>query len=43
MEMPGSGVKNTKKYISFSEQVWEMYERVTGQERFEFFRKKVLQ
>jgi four helix bundle protein len=43
MVMPGSGVKNTKKYISFSEQVWEMYERVTGQERPEFFRKKVLQ
>jgi four helix bundle protein len=43
MAMPGAGVKHTKKYVSFSEQVWEMYERTTGKERPEFFRKKVLQ
>jgi four helix bundle protein len=43
MIMPGGGVKHTRKYVSFSEQVWEMYERTTGQQRPEFFRKKVLQ
>ena len=43
MIMPGAGVKHTKKHVNFSEQVWEMYERVTGKERPEFFRKKVLQ
>jgi four helix bundle protein len=41
MVMPGSGVKNVRKFVPFSEQVWEIYERTTGQERPEFFRKKV--
>jgi four helix bundle protein len=40
MVMPGSGVKNIRKVKSWSEEVWEMYERVTGQQRPEFFRKK---
>jgi four helix bundle protein len=42
MVMPGSGVKNTRRYVSFSEQVWEMYERTTGQQRPEIFRKKAV-
>jgi len=29
----GSGVKNMRRVKSWSEQVWEMYERTTGQER----------
>lgn len=40
MVMQGSGVKNIRKIPSWSEQVWEMYERVTGEERPEFFRHK---
>jgi four helix bundle protein len=40
MLMPGSGVKNTRKFVSFNEQVWELYERATGQQRPEMFRKK---
>lgn len=40
MVMPGSGVKNIRKVPSWSEQVWEMYERVTGEQRPEFFRRK---
>jgi four helix bundle protein len=43
MVMPGAGMKHTRKYVNFSEQVWEMYERTTGKERPEFFRKKVTQ
>lgn len=39
MVMPGSGVKNIRKMPSWSEQVWEMYERVTGEQRPEFFRR----
>jgi four helix bundle protein len=41
MIMPGAGVKHTKKHVNFGEQVWEMYERRTGKERPEFFRKRV--
>jgi hypothetical protein len=37
--MAGSGVKNIRKIPSWSEQVWEMYERVTGEQRPEFFRR----
>lgn len=33
MVMPGSGVKNIRKVAPFSETVWELFERVTGQER----------
>jgi 23S rRNA-intervening sequence protein len=39
MVMPGAGVKTIKKVPSWSEQVWELYERTTGRERPEFFRK----
>ena len=41
MIMPGSGVKNMRKYKSWREEVWEMYERVTGKPRPEFFQGKV--
>jgi hypothetical protein len=40
MVMQGSGVKNIKKIVPWSEQVWEMYETVTGEQRPEFFRRK---
>ena len=40
MVMDGSGVKKMIKRPSWSEQVWEMYERVTGEQRPEFFRRK---
>lgn len=40
MVMPGSGVKNIRKIPSWSEQVWELYERVTGEQRPEFFQRK---
>src|SRR5262249_12791994 len=40
MVLPGSGVKNMRKVKSFSEEVWELYERITGQERPELFRPK---
>ena len=33
MVMPKSGVKNQRKYVSWTEQVWENYERITGQKR----------
>ena len=33
MVMPGSGVKHKRKYVSWTEQVWENYERITGQKR----------
>jgi hypothetical protein len=38
MVLGGSGVKNLRKTKSWSEEVWELYERVTGQQRPEFFR-----
>jgi four helix bundle protein len=40
MVMPGSGVKNIRKLPNFREEVWELYERVTGQQRPEFFRRE---
>ncbi|MEX1094866.1 MAG: four helix bundle protein [Planctomycetales bacterium] len=40
MVMPKSGVKHIRKVTPWSEQVWELYERVTGQERPEMFRPK---
>jgi four helix bundle protein len=38
MVMPRSGVKNMRKVPNWSEQVWEIYERVTGKPRPEMFR-----
>jgi four helix bundle protein len=38
MVMQGSGVKNIRKVKPWSDQVWEIYERITGQPRPEFFR-----
>ena len=40
MVLPGSGVKNLRKCKSWTEEVWECYERLTGQPRPEFFRQK---
>jgi four helix bundle protein len=40
MVLAGSGVKNLRKCKSWSDEVWEMYERVTGQSRPEFFQKQ---
>jgi four helix bundle protein len=38
MIMPGSGVKNLRKGPSWTDQVWEIYERFTGKPRPEVFR-----
>jgi four helix bundle protein len=43
MILPGSGVKNVRKRSEWSGDVWEIYERVTGKERSEFFRQKQTQ
>jgi four helix bundle protein len=40
MVLPGSGVKNLHKFKSWTEQVWETYERLTGKPRPEFFQQK---
>jgi four helix bundle protein len=40
MVLGGSGVKNVRKVKPWREEVWELYERVTGQQRPEFFRAK---
>jgi four helix bundle protein len=40
MVLAGSGVKHIRKYKSWSEQVWETYERLTGKPRPEFFQQK---
>jgi four helix bundle protein len=40
MVMPGSGVKHMRKQVNFTEEVWETYERITGQPRPEMFRRK---
>jgi four helix bundle protein len=40
MILGGSGVKNTKRVRNWSEEVWEWYERITGEQRPEFFRQK---
>jgi four helix bundle protein len=39
MVKPGSGVKHLRKMPSWTEQVWEMYERLTGKPRPPLFRK----
>jgi len=38
MIQPGSGVKHMRKQTSWTEEVWERYERITGKERPELFR-----
>ena len=38
MVKPGSGVKHFRKRTNWSEEVWEIYERITGQQRPEVFR-----
>jgi hypothetical protein len=40
MVLRGSGVKNVRKVKSWSEEVWEHYERITGKPRPEMFRPK---
>lgn len=40
MVLHGSGVKNIRPRQNWSEQVWELYERLTGEQRPEFFREK---
>lgn len=40
MVMSGSGVKNVRKVKPWNNEVWEIYERITGQARPEFFRQK---
>lgn len=35
----GSGVKHMRKVPNFTDEVWEMYERVTGQQRPEMFQR----
>ncbi len=39
MVLSGSGVKNIRKYKSWTDEVWECYERLTGKPRPEFFQK----
>lgn len=34
----GGGVKHTRKQKSWNDEVWEIYERITGEERPELFR-----
>lgn len=38
MVMPRSGVKHIRKTPSWTEEVWERYERITGKQRPERFR-----
>lgn len=38
MVRPGSGVKKLRKHKSWTDEVWEMYERHTGQQRPELYR-----
>ncbi len=40
MILPGSGVKHIRKYKSWTDEVWETYERLTGKARPEFFQQK---
>jgi len=34
----GSGVKHIRKRVNWTDEVWEIYERITGQQRPELFR-----
>ena len=38
MVKPGSGVKHMKPQRNFKNEVWEMYERITGNQRPELYR-----
>ena len=38
MVLSGSGVKHRRKPVNWSNQVWEIYERLTGQQRPELFK-----
>jgi four helix bundle protein len=40
MVLHGSGVKNRRPFKSWSDEVWEMYERITGKPRPEMFQKE---
>ena len=40
MVLAGSGVKNQRKLKKWTDEVWEIYERVTGKSRPEFFQQK---
>ncbi len=40
MVRPGSGVKHVHKYNSWTEEVWERYEQLTGKPRPEFFQSR---
>jgi four helix bundle protein len=40
MTKPGSGVKHMHKYRSWTDEMWERYERITGRKRPEIFRAK---
>ncbi len=40
MLLAGSGVKNTKRVKRWSDEVWELYERVTGEKRPAFFQQQ---
>jgi four helix bundle protein len=40
MIKPGSGVKNLRKVIRWSEECWQRYERITGRQRPAMFRSK---
>ena len=39
MVKPGSGAKHLRKQPNWNDQVWEIFERVTGQKRPELFRR----
>jgi len=40
MVKPGSGVKHIRNTLSWSEECWQRYERITGRQRPEMFRPK---
>ena len=40
MVLPGSGVKHIRKQTDWTDRVWEIYERITGQQRPALFQKR---
>jgi four helix bundle protein len=40
MVLPGSGVKHIRKQTNWTDRVWEIYERITGQQRPALFQKR---